>query len=226
MKKRIVYLFALSLLVSCNIGANNKSNEQEAENNDTCQLKVTQEEKDETYPIGDRAFFDVKGNVKSILDVATNNLIEFDTNGLYFSAEYDEVETKDGITTRRATEADGAVEFWAIYDAKGRLIEESESVENMGVFAVEYDKQNRVVKYKDSQHDALVLVTFKYNKEGDCIQKTEKIKEHYFVVDIDVPKEEKPTITKYTILTKDKQGNWLKRKDSKGETEERVIKYY
>ncbi|MBP5692253.1 MAG: hypothetical protein J6W86_00890 [Bacteroidales bacterium] len=191
------------------------------------------------YPVGDRAFFEVAGNVESI-DFTQETGGElmflydkptFTKEGLFYVKDIKYKETKEGdktILELDTDEEDGGGEEYikCDYDSKGRLI--CLTGWEVGTSEIIYDDQNRIVSYSfyglmgmESEYK----YTFTYDKGINPTSVT--IEEIH--VDYENGEQKKQTAThihkfEYTVV--DEQGNWLERKTDSGEVEKRTIKYY
>lgn len=125
-------------------------------------------------------------------------------------------------------------------DKRGKLLANRDEDSDDG-FACEYtrDSQRRIIKEDMFGYGA--FYQFKYNANGLLSEKyyergSHEIRERYIYNSdgeciknnrngVELGRDWKDTIT-YTILSRDSQGNWTKRKDSEGNVETRVITYY
>ena len=187
-------------------------------------------------PIGDRAFYEVAGNVESIVfeDVAGEFLFPgqkptFDKNGLFFVKDIKYKETIEGDFKVLAMETDdedgGGDEYVACkYDSKGRLVEVTfweASFSNL-----KYDDQNRLISYSafgmmgiESEYH----YTFTYGKDRNPI-KVDVKEVHPDYEQHDINTQTYSFSYEYTAV--DEHGNWTERKKDDGTVEKRTIKYY
>lgn len=133
--------------------------------------------------------------------------------------------TKDG--TRKLgfdkkgmwTSEDGRLP-WANYgsvkrDSKGRIIQMGEDVESGEQFT--YNSNGLMIKHVTIYMDGRDIATYTYNSKGECTKEIFSYGDMYG--------SGKNTAI-FTILTRDSQGNWTKRKTHNGNVETRTITYY
>lgn len=205
-----------------------------------CALAVvscTEEKK--TYPIGDRAFFEVTGNVESI-DFTQKAGCEFTflydkptftKEGYFFVNQVKYKESKKGENTileLDTDDEDGGVDEYVCceYDKKGRLV--CITWWECGTSNIVYDEKDRVVSYTiygvmgmESEYKYTFTYGEGINPVGLTIEET-----HVDYVD---GEEKKMTTThnyKFENTVVDEHGNWLERKTDAGGVEKRTIKYY
>ena len=135
---------------------------------------------EKVYPVGDRAFYQVAGNVESIVfhDVTGEFIFlgdkpKFNKSGLFFVNEIKYKETKEGENTILELDTDdedgGGEEFVECkYDSRGRLV--SVGFWEASFSDIKYDDQDRVVSYTaygfmgiESEHH----YTFTYGKDNN-----------------------------------------------------------
>lgn len=193
---------------------------------------------EQTYPVGDRALFEVVGNAESVdftqdaggeLFFLSDN-ITFDKKGLFFVKDIKMKESKEGELTVLTLDTDdedgGGEEFVECkYDSRGRLV--SVGFWEASFSDIKYDDQDRVVSYTaygfmgiESEHH----YTFTYGKDNNPVRVD--VKENH----PDYENEGK-TLTKnysfsYEYTAVDDKGNWTERKRDDGEVEKRTIKYF
>ncbi|MBR5398492.1 MAG: hypothetical protein IK103_01715 [Bacteroidales bacterium] len=187
-------------------------------------------------PIGDRAFYEVAGNVESIVldNVAGEFLFlgqkpTFDKEGLFFVKDIKYKETTEGDFKVLEMETDdedgGGDEFVACkYDSKGRLVEVTfweASFSNL-----KYDDQNRLISYSaygmmgiESEYH----YTLEYGKDRNPVKVTiEEVHPDYEQHDVNT----QTYSFSYEYTAVDEKGNWTERKKDDGTVEKRTIKYY
>lgn len=191
---------------------------------------------EQTYPIGDRAFYQVAGNVESIVleNVAGEFLFlgdkpTFNKEGHFFVSDVKIKEEKEGDFTILRLDTDdedgGGEEFVSCkYDSKGRLV-------LVGFWEacfsdIKYDDQNRLIGYSafgTMGMESEYHYTLEYGKDRNPIKVT--IKEvHPDYEEHDTSTETSIISYEYTAL--DEHGNWTERKRDDGVVEKRTIKYY
>lgn len=173
---------------------------------------------DKTYPIGDRAIYDVVGNVKSI--VQGYSKMEFDENGLLKRSNAKTIKTGNGFEIHEEffnEEYGETTEMVSIYDKDGRCISFGESEKD-----ITYNGNNQIVRYAVYSGWETYKYTNTYDSDGFLLKST------YIVINND-----EGTTTTYTksykVLAKDGHGNWTKRQVTEGSSvivEERTIEYY
>lgn len=192
---------------------------------------------EKVYPVGDRAFYQVAGNVESIVfhDVTGEFIFlgdkpKFNKSGLFFVNEIKYKETKEGENTILELDTDdedgGGEEYVECkYDNKGRLV--SVGFWESSFSDIKYDDQDRVVSFSaygmmgiESEYH----YTFTYGKDRNPIKVD--VKE----VHPDYESEGKTVTQNYSISYEytavDDKGNWTERKRDDGEVEKRTIKYF
>lgn len=187
-------------------------------------------------PIGDRAFYEVSGNVESIvLENVSGELLflgdkpEFNREGHFFVKDIKIKEEKEGDFTILRLDTDdedgGGEEFVSCkYDSKGRLV--SVGFWEASFSDITYDDQNRVVSYAaygtmgiESEYH----YTLAYGKDRNPI-KVEIKEVHPDYEQHDVNTQTYSISYEYTAV--DDHGNWTERKKDDGTVEKRTIKYY
>ena len=176
-------------------------------------------EVEKTYPIGDRALYDVIGNVKSI--VQGYSKMEFDENGLLKRSNAKTIKTGNGFEIHEEffdEEYGETTEMVSKYDKDGRCISLGESEQD-----ITYNDNNQIIRY--------VI----YMGEGDCCRYTNTYDSDGFLLKttyVLINNDEGTTTTStknYKVLSKDSNGNWTKRQVTEGSStivEERKIEYY
>lgn len=165
---------------------------------------------------GALSFYQLRGPVKSVI-FEENDLIDMDIADSWSFLYYD--------ITKVEFDRSGKVIFPHsnpfTYDSLGRLShvnweidipEEMFSVPQTAFYLAEdfkYDQNGNLLSYLQFLgFDRGITVTLRYNSIGDLV----KYIEAYEV--------------SYTVLRKDKWGNWLERRTSSGKIERRVLDYY
>ena len=193
---------------------------------------------EQAYPVGDRAFYEVAGNVESIemQDVQGEFIFlgqnpVFNKEGLFFVNGIKYKEEKDGdlrVLMLDTDDEDGGGEEYVEcrYDKKGRLVTVGFWEASFG--DITYDDQDRVVSYIaygmmgiESEHH----YTFTYGKDRNPIKV--EVRE----VHPDYSGNDNATLTQtysfsYEYTAVDDKGNWTQRKRDDGTVEKRTIKYF
>lgn len=99
-------------------------------------------------------------------------------------------------------------------DSKGRIIQMGDE-ESGELFT--YNNNGLITKHITEYMDGRDIATYSYNSDGECT------KESYSYEDMSGTGK---NTASFTILSRDSQGNWTKRKTQKGNVETRVITYY
>ena len=187
-------------------------------------------------PIGDRAFYEVTGNVESIaLDNVAGEFLflgdkpKFNREGHFFVSDIKIKEEKEGDFTILRLDTDdedgGGEEFVSCkYDSKGRLV--TVGFWEASFSDIKYDDQNRLVSYSafgTMGIESEYYYTLEYGKDRNPVKVT--IKEvHPDYVEHDINTQTYSYTYEYTAV--DEHGNWTERKRNDGEVEKRTIKYY
>ena len=187
-------------------------------------------------PVGDRAFYEVAGNVESIvLDNVGGEFLflgqkpSFDKEGLFFVKDIKYKETTEGDFKVLEMETDdedgGGDEFVACkYDSKGRLV--GVTFWEASFSDLKYDDQNRLISYSaygmmgiESEYH----YTLEYGKDRNPVKVT--IKEvHPDYIEHDVNTQTYSFSYEYTAV--DENGNWTERKKDDGTVEKRTVTYF
>lgn len=152
---------------------------------------------------GELGLHDLRGPVKKCVwkNADTSTTLTFDQNGKWTAVDGNKP-WQDFPKVKR--------------DAKGRMVKMADEYgETATEFA--YDEAGRVKKKTVTYMDGGDETIYYYNADGDCI----KTKNTYS----DMEGQGETTLT-YTILERDSQQNWVKRKDQNGTVEQRTITYY
>lgn len=192
---------------------------------------------EQTYTIGDRAFYEVAGNVECVdLEDVYQEFTylgqkpEFNKEGLFFVNGIKYKEEKEGdlrVLKLDTDDEDGGGEEYVEckYDTKGRLV--SVGFWESSFSDIKYDDQDRVVSFSaygmmgiESEYH----YTFTYGKDRN------PIKVDVREVHPDYENEGKTVTQNYSISYEytavDEMGNWTERKTSNGTVEKRTIKYF
>lgn len=187
-------------------------------------------------PIGDRAFYEVAGNVESIVfeDVSGELLFlgqkpVFDKDGHFFVKDIKYLEEKEGDFTILRLDTDdedgGGEEFVSCkYDSKGRLV--LVGFWEASFSDIKYDDNNRVISYSafgTMGAESEYYYTLEYGKDRNPIKVTVK-EVHPDYVEHDVNTQTYSVSYEYTAV--DDHGNWTERKRDDGTIEKRTIKYF
>ena len=100
-------------------------------------------------------------------------------------------------------------------DTKGRIIQMGEDVESGKLFT--YNANGLMIKEVTIYMDGRDIATYAYNSKGECTKETFSYGDMYG--------SGKNTAI-FTILERDSQGNWTKRKTQNGNVETRTITYH
>ena len=187
-------------------------------------------------PIGDRAFYEVAGNVQSIDCEQPNGELlflyakpAFNKEGLFFVKDIKYKETTEGDLKVLEMETDdedgGGDEFVACYyDSKGRLV--GVTFWEASFSDLKYDDQNRLISYSafgmmgiESEYH----YTLTYGKDRNPI-KVDVKEVHPDYEEHDVNTQTYSISYEYTTI--DEHGNWTERKRDDGTVEKRTITYY
>ena len=177
-----------------------------------------QEVAEKTYPIGDRALYDVVGNVKSI--VQGYSKMEFDENGLLKQPNAKTIKTGNGFEIHVEffdEEYGDRTELVWKYDKEGRCISAGESEKD-----ITYNDNNQIISYATYSAWETYKYTNTYDSDGFLVKTT------YVFINNDEGTTNTYTKT-YKVLAKDSHGNWTKRQVTEGSStivEERTIEYY
>jgi hypothetical protein len=172
----------------------------------------------QTEKVGDKSYYEVRGNVKMISyeDEYTPYDVEFNKEGQSLCLGYTKTRKK-GNTVEYIVPNDVIDEEVTTYDNKGRLIKHQGFefyIRNM-----KYDDSDNLIYYESGGYWGDESETRTYDSLGYCCKKIKKVQE--------LGEETGKTNTyTYTILQKDAKGNWTKRKRNDGKVESRKIYYY
>ena len=192
---------------------------------------------EKVYPVGDRAFYQVAGNVESIVfhDVTGEFIFlgdkpKFNKSGLFFVNEIKYKETKEGENTILELDTDdedgGGEEYIrCAYDKDGRLT--NVTFWESAFTDISYDEQGRLAGFTAlgmMDIESEYVYTFTYGKDRNPIKVA--VKETH-------PDYENPgkyntqnyTFT-YEYTAVDENGNWTERKNQDGTVEKRTINYF
>ena len=180
-------------------------------------------------PIGDKSYYEVKGNVKQISYEYYD--LQFNKNGQSLCAGFTSTQKK-GNNVVYIVPNDMVGDVSTTYDNKGRLV--AHSGFEIELADLKYDSLDRLVYFERLADAEMTSVKIDYDTLGyrskEFIKRyevsneggTEKVKDKsgnaYGLAD---------TITyTYSILKLDSMGNWVKRKRNDGVIETRQIFYY
>lgn len=151
---------------------------------------------------GELGLFDLRGPVKECVwsDGDQPRKLGFDRKGMWISENGRNPWDNYGNVKR---------------DSKGRIIQMGDDVESGELFT--YNANGLMIKHVTIYMDGRDIATYSYNSKGECTKETFSYGDMYG--------SGKSTAI-FTILTRDSQGNWTKRKTQKGGIETRTITYY
>jgi hypothetical protein len=214
--KSLSTLFVLSaasvlFLISC---GNKSAGQQSSTDSDSIATAavdtVVQEQKTYEPGRGDLGVFDLRGPVK---ECKQNDLIiSFNQEGQWTAENGKAIEKIYPGGVKR--DKNGRIN-------KGLLDKWEETYH-------EYHLDSKGLVTKIEYHDYLDGgndVTYSYDADGYVASESDQ-GWGMDAVDEETGEEAKPVVTKYTILEKDSYGNWIKRKDQKGNITTRKITYY
>lgn len=147
---------------------------------------------------GELGLFELRGPVKEC--IWGERKLEFDRNGMWIKENGDLPWSNYGTVKR---------------DSKGRIILMGDEVESGESFT--YNANGLIIKHITQYMDGRDVVTYTYNSKGECT------KESYSYGDMSGSGKNTAI---FTVLTRDSQGNWTKRKTQNGNVETRTIIYY
>ncbi len=151
---------------------------------------------------GELGIFALRGPVKECVWTTkdqTRKLV-FDRNGMWTSENGNKPWFNYGSVKR---------------DNKGRIIQMGDGEETGQLFT--YNNNGLLTKLVTVYMDGRDVATYSYNSEGECT------KESFSYGDMGGSGK---NVAIFTILSRDSQGNWTKRKTQKGNVETRTITYY
>lgn len=151
---------------------------------------------------GELGLFDLRGPVKECVWVTKDRTrkLGFDKKSMWISEDGREPWSNYGPVKR---------------DSKGRIIQMGYEEESGELFT--YNANGLMIKHVTIYMDGRDIVTYTYNSKGECTKETFSYGDMYG--------SGKNTAI-FTILERDSQGNWTKRKTQKGSVETRTITYY
>ena len=151
---------------------------------------------------GELGMFDLRGPVKEckVVSGEETKVYGFDTNGMWTTEDGQSITEMYGNALHR--------------DSKGRITMIGDVEENR---KYQYNANGFVTKFEQQYMSGGYTVKYTYNSKGECIKTAEKGSDMG---------ESFTSTSKYTILARDEQGNWTKRKSNHGFTETRTITYY
>lgn len=167
----------------------------------------------QTEKVGDKSYYEVRGNVKMISYKVYD--VEFNKEGQALCLGYTKTRKKGNAVEYIVSNMVG--DMVTTYDNKGRLIKH----EGFEIYIrnMKYDDSDNLIYYESVGEGYDESETRTYDSLGYCCKKIKKVQE------AGEETEETNTYT-YTVLQKDAQGNWTKRKDNNGDIESRKIYYY
>ncbi len=274
MKSSLLLLIAAVCLSACGSNRNNRvsssTDEDFDEDSALAEEEEATEEEEVAQPVGDRAFYQVHGNVKSITFVEgcegfQRSYTPFD--GADYSAQVKQkVEEYIRLTTisdrvsfdetgksisgnseffTSEQDSDGETSYTCIFYGSDPVYGGDYGLASIYGCVYTYDANGRLnstggidggVSYEYDQHDRLVKTSgggeggygyeelLTYDKDGNVV-KEEFIETEFNMDTLENEVTNTSTVT-YTILEKDRKGNWTKRKSSTGDVDERTISYY
>lgn len=152
---------------------------------------------------GELGLFDLRGPVKECVWTTKDQTrkLGFDRNGMWISEDGRKPGANYGDMVKR--------------DSKGRVIQIGDGVETGELFT--YNGNGLMTKHVTVYMDGRDIATYTYNSKGECTKESFSYGDMYG--------SGKNTAV-FTILSRDSQGNWTKRKTQNGNVETRTITYY
>lgn len=203
-------------LISCNNNANQTSSENDSLSVADSSATALVEEEPVDVTVGEKAFFQVHGDVKTIEIVSG---CQFHPNCEFPEIiKFDEKGISMGLECEKTKNTGDSLYIWFNYISEfdsfgstliyvgGRLVEQY-GLEWCAKF--EYDNKGRIIKEETMGDCDEYTATFVYDKDGNCVERTDGSK----------------TVT-YEIVETDSHRNWTKRISSEGDIDERVITYF
>lgn len=155
---------------------------------------------------GELGRYELRGAVKT-LEIGQYDVIYFNRDG-FMTDEKGKLLAERGID-------DGTLLSDYTRDSQGRIVQEM--IFNGGFYYYKFNTNGLLSEKKYERGTHVIRERYIYNSDGECIKNNRN--------GVELGEKWKDTIT-YTILSRDSQGNWTKRKDSEGNIETRKITYY
>lgn len=151
---------------------------------------------------GELGIFGLRGPVKECVWTTKDQTrrLGFDRNGMW-TTEDGELPWADNASVKR--------------DSKGRIVQIGDGVETGELFT--YNNNGLMSKHVTVYMDGQDVTTYSYNSKGECIRESLSYGDMYGAG---------KNVATFTILSRDSQGNWTKRKTQTGNVETRAITYY
>lgn len=152
---------------------------------------------------GELGLFDLRGPVKECVwttQYGTRKL-GFDRNDMWISEDGRKPGANYGDLVKR--------------DNKGRIIQIGDGEETGELFT--YNSNGLMTKHITEYMDGRDVATYTYNSKGECTKET------FSYGDMSGTGK---NVAIFTILSRDSQGNWTKRKTQNGNVETRIVTYY
>lgn len=152
---------------------------------------------------GELGLFDLRGPVKECVWTTKDQTRKFgfDPNGMWIFEDGRKPGANYGDMVKR--------------DGKGRIIQIGDGEETGELFT--YNSNGLMTKHVTVYMDGRDVATYTYNSKGECTKESFSYGDMYG--------SGKNTAI-FTILSRDSQGNWTKRKTQNGNVETRTITYY
>ena len=152
--------------------------------------------------VGELGIFALRGPVKECVWTTKDGTqkLGFDRQGMWVS--------KDG---NKPWDNYGSVKR----DSKGRIIQMGDGEESGELFT--YNSNGLMTKHVTVYMDGRDIATYTYNNKGECTKESFGYGDMYG---------SGKNVAVFTILSRDEQGNWTKRKTQNGNVETRTITYY
>lgn len=151
---------------------------------------------------GELGIFALRGPVKECVWTTKNQTrkLGFDKKGMWISEDGKEPWSNYGPVKR---------------DDKGRMVLMGDGVETGEKFT--YNSNGLLIKHITQYMDGQDVTTYTYNSKGECTKETFSYGDMYG---------SGKNSAIFTILSRDSQGNWTKRKTQNGNVETRTITYH
>jgi len=220
MKKLIIPAMAIMMLASCNANNNGKSSNQDSTAK-VEETKVEETQANKTLSTPDLTLFDVKGPVHFIKKGEDDNFVfEFNQKGELIAINNDD-KIFSRVEPERQMQEDGSfIDLCKLTRNAQGFIEQEDFMESGTTYKW---VNNRVESYEWGCEGSDGIVEYKYDENGDLIERVEKSIEgndEEYTIDATI---------KYQITKRDDFGNWIERSavnDEDKYTETRKIEYY
>lgn len=155
---------------------------------------------------GELGRYELRGAVKT-LKIDQDDVIYFNRDGFM-------TDKRGKLLAEKGIDDDPMLSDYT-RDSQGRIVQEE--IFNGGFYYYKFNANGLLSEKKYERGSQEIRERYIYNSDGECIKNNRN--------GVELGRDWKDTIT-YTILSRDSQGNWTKRKDSEGNVETRVITYY